>query len=133
MPHVVLCDFGLCRLFGDEALAGDICEPGGGMMGTASYMSPNVMECDGPYTEVDDVYSFGICLWEIVTGRIPFAGMGPIQVLVQVSLDNRRPELKQTDRVPPQIEKLITACWHQDPFQRPSFFHIITAFDSLTA
>jgi mitogen-activated protein kinase kinase kinase 7 len=91
MPHVVLADFGLCQLFGDECdKDSSDAEGGASVMGTASYMSPNVMNGDCPYTEADDVYSFGVCLWETMTGRVPFAGMRPIQVLFQVTEDGAR-------------------------------------------
>jgi serine/threonine protein kinase len=129
-PHVVICDFGLCKLFGDDD------EPKGGglgVVGTASYMSPNVIDGRGEYTTADDVFSFALVLWEIATGRVPFEGMRPIQVIFNVSEDGLRPAIRAEDDLSPALDALITDCWQERPGARPTFGEVTARLDAILA
>ena len=50
-----------------------------GQCGTYQWMAPEVIE-GRSYTEKADVFSYGIILWELLTRRIPYDGMQPMQV-----------------------------------------------------
>lgn len=64
-PRVVLLDFGLTRSLGDAACGG-----------TVAYMAPEQID-GGPVTEVTDWYSFGLVLYESLTGDMPAKGVSP--------------------------------------------------------
>ena len=73
--RVLLADFGIARSAGSHALTHV-----GSSLGTPAYMAPEV--CRGePATAASDVYSFGILLYEMLTGRQPFMGDDPMAVM----------------------------------------------------
>ncbi|CAI0381313.1 unnamed protein product [Linum tenue] len=76
-----------------------------------------------PYDHKADVFSFGIVLWELLTGELPYAYLTPLQAAVGVVQKCLRPTIpKQTQ---PRLAELLEKCWKQDPTQRPSFCEII--------
>lgn len=129
-PHVVICDFGLCKLFCDDDVDGG---RGGGdgkeMMGTASYMSPNVL-AGGKFCVADDVCSFGVVLWELLTGRVPFEGMRPIQIIFGVSEDGLRPEVRAEDGIDGDLLDLLEGCWREEPGDRPGMKDVLLRLDA---
>lgn len=60
--------------------------------GTIQYSAPEILESN-TFSEAADVYSFGICLWEMAAREIPFEGTSPMEVLWGVVKENRRPPL----------------------------------------
>lgn len=111
LPHV--CDFGSSRLFSTESTL--TTSPGV----TPVYEAPEVY--DGEYTMKIDVYSFGVMLYEIVTGKLAFRNLKPLQLMKHVGLGKREPI---PDSVTPFAKYLIEQCWEQDPEERPSFAEI---------
>ncbi|HMG35688.1 MAG TPA: protein kinase [Blastocatellia bacterium] len=88
--HVKLVDFGLAkgvpakRGTGDpftESLTED-----GTVMGTLSYMSPEQLRGE-PLDERTDIFSFGIVLYEMLSGRVPFAGDNPFEIAASIIKD----------------------------------------------
>ena len=67
--------------------------------GTIAYEAPEMLDCDedddgaDPYTTKADVYSFGIIVWETVTGQVPWAGKTIKQICKSVCLREARPQL----------------------------------------
>jgi tetratricopeptide (TPR) repeat protein/TolB-like protein/tRNA A-37 threonylcarbamoyl transferase component Bud32 len=82
-PRVVVTDFGLAHLVGD---AGGMRDEGitvtGDVAGTPEYMSPEQIE-GGVLTPASDIYALGIVIYEMVTGRRPFAAETPIASALQ--------------------------------------------------
>lgn len=81
-------------------------------------MAPEVIE-HNPYREKADVYSFGIVLWELITGSIPYTSMTPLQAAVGVVQKGLRPEIPAT--CPQPIADLMRQCWTRNPVDRPPF------------
>jgi serine/threonine protein kinase len=91
--------------------------------GTYRYMAPEVIRHES-YSSNADVYSFGICLWQLITREIPFATMTPIQAAYAVA-EGRRPEIPAS--TPLRLQEIIRSCWDQDSQRRPSFTYVAMA------
>mmetsp|Transcript_4053 Transcript_4053/g.10331 ORF Transcript_4053/g.10331 Transcript_4053/m.10331 type:complete len:947 (-) Transcript_4053:1904-4744(-) len=88
--------------------------------GTYRYMAPEVIRHES-YSSNADVYSFGVCLWQLITREIPFGTMTPIQAAFAVAEGGRPPIPPSTPR---RLQEIIEACWDQDSHRRPSFTYI---------
>ncbi|KAG5178741.1 kinase-like domain-containing protein [Tribonema minus] len=87
-----------------------------GNTGTSRYMAPEVARCE-PYNASVDVYSFGVLLWEMLSGGRAFANFNEQLLRSAVVYGSHRPEL---DRAwPAPIKSLLQGCWNADPDQRP--------------
>ena len=91
-----------------------------GCTGTVAYMAPEVA-LRKPYNEKVDVYSFGIILWQMITGETPFEDISPDEYLQFVAAGGCRPSRYPiiARRAPEGILGLLESCWHDDPVQRP--------------
>ncbi|MFI0434630.1 MAG: Sel1-like repeat-containing protein kinase family protein [Parachlamydiaceae bacterium] len=68
-------------------------------------------------TRASDIYSFGMLIWSLVTGRSPFENVSVVQVMQKVQRGER--EVMSRD-IPPSCRELITACWSTHPLNRPT-------------
>ena len=94
-----LADFGL-------ALKEEDYGQGGGVLGTPAYMSPE--QANGEGHRVDgrsDIFSLGVVLYELLTGRRPFVG-DPVQVIIQIVTDEPRPPRQIDDSIPKELERI---------------------------
>lgn len=91
--------------------------------GTYRYMAPECIRHE-QYSSNADVYSFGICLWQLITREVPFATMTPVQAAYAVA-EGRRPDIPSS--TPRRLQEIIRACWDQDSYKRPSFTYIAMA------
>jgi serine/threonine protein kinase len=91
-PHVM--DFGLAKLVGQSVKASYT--EGGLAVGTPAYMSPEQASGIKTVDRRTDVYSMGVMLYEILTGRLPFVGASPMEVMVKTSKDPVVPPSKVT-------------------------------------
>ncbi|MFS7923942.1 putative protein kinase TKL-CTR1-DRK-2 family [Helianthus anomalus] len=115
-------DFGLSKLKHATFLTA---RSGGG---TPQWMAPEVLRNE-PSNEKSDVFSFGIILWELVTQRVPWSNMNPLQVVGVVGFMDRRLDLPED--LDPSLSSIIQDCWQSDPALRPSFESIMTRLSSL--
>ncbi|XP_018441113.1 serine/threonine-protein kinase STY8 isoform X1 [Raphanus sativus] len=90
--------------------------------GTYRWMAPEVIE-HKPYSHKADVFSYGIVIWELLTGHIPYAYLTPLQAAVGVVQKGLRPKIPK--KTHPKVKGLLQRCWNQDPKERPEFEEII--------
>ena len=121
--RVKVLDFGLAKLFDPadraaEARTQTTPLTGVGMVvGTAAYMSPE--QAEG--REVDarsDIFSFGVLLYEMVTGHRPFAGESNLAVLAKILNEDPTPPSALVPLVSPDVERAILRCLRKDPARR---------------
>jgi serine/threonine protein kinase len=91
-PHVM--DFGLAKLIGQSVKASYT--EGGLAVGTPAYMSPEQASGVRSVDRRTDVYSMGVMLYEILTGKLPFVGASPMEVMLKTSKDPVVPPSKIT-------------------------------------
>jgi tRNA A-37 threonylcarbamoyl transferase component Bud32 len=91
-PHVM--DFGLAKLVGQSVKASYT--EGGLAVGTPAYMSPEQASGIRTVDRRTDVYAMGVMLYEILTGKLPFTGSSPMEVMVKTSKDPVVPPSKVT-------------------------------------
>ncbi|KAH7849097.1 hypothetical protein Vadar_012892 [Vaccinium darrowii] len=89
--------------------------------GTYRWMAPEVIE-HKPYDRKADVFSFGIVLWELLTGKLPYDHLSPLQAAVGVVQQGLRPTVPTNTN--PKMVQLLERCWQQDPSSRPEFSEI---------
>ncbi len=97
-----LADFGIARAVSRESLA----EGSEKIMGSVHYFSPE--QARGAYVdERSDLYSLGIVLYEMLTGKVPFDGDNPITIAL-MHINNHIPSVCENVKgIPPQLEKVI--------------------------
>jgi len=111
---VKLTDFGIAKDLDAEALTSVGCT-----VGTAAYMSPE--QCQGvrDLTHKSDLYSFGIVLYELLTGRKPFHAENVMDMfMLHVRGSFERPSKHVLD-IPVWLDNLVCQLMEKDPDQRP--------------
>ena len=90
-------------------------------VGNLLYLAPEVFEGEN-YTQLADVYSFGIVAWETLARRQPFESMAPQKAAYSAAVHGVRPRCPET--WPSSLRSLIENCWQKNPRDRPSFWDI---------
>ncbi|KAI3818734.1 hypothetical protein L1987_12551 [Smallanthus sonchifolius] len=94
--------------------------------GTYRWMAPEMIK-QKSYGRKVDVYGFGLILWEMVAGTIPYKDMTPIQAAFAVVHKNLRPSIP--DNCPPAMRALIEQCWSRNPEKRPEFWQVVKVLE----
>ncbi|KAF2321506.1 hypothetical protein GH714_000171 [Hevea brasiliensis] len=81
-----------------------------------------------PYDQKADIFSFAIVLWELVTAKVPYDTMTPLQAALGVR-QGLRPELPQDAH--PKLLDLMQRCWETTPANRPPFSEITVELEIL--
>ncbi|XP_074579918.1 RAF-like serine/threonine-protein kinase 24 [Curcuma longa] len=122
-PICKVCDFGLSKMKLHTMVSG-------GVRGTLPWMAPELLYISSnKVSEKIDVYSFGIVMWEILTGKEPYEDMHYGEVIGGLLHNTLRPT------VPDSCDKdwrvLMEQCWAVDPEQRPTFTQIASHLKSM--
>jgi eukaryotic-like serine/threonine-protein kinase len=114
---VKVADFGLAKAVTGQTVTATQ----GLLIGTVSYIPPELVT-SGRATSRSDVYSAGVVLFELLTGRKPHTGETPIQVAyAHVHADVPAPSSLGRNRVaiPDYVDALVEACTRRNPAERP--------------
>ncbi len=109
-PHIL--DFGIARMMSASGMTEE-----GAIMGTPDYMSPE--QVDGK--EADhraDLYSLGVMIYEMVTGRLPFKGESAMSVALKHKTEAPQNPLELNAQVPEGLSRLILKCMEKEKEQR---------------
>lgn len=121
-----LCDFGLARMRQETAtMTGNI--------GTVHWTAPEIMN-NKRYRFSADVYSFGMVLYEMASGKLPFAEMIPMAVMVAVVINKQRPSMdniKSRHGDEPRLQELIEKCTEWEDSDRPIVTEVISILTEL--
>lgn len=110
--RVVVTDFGIARRLAAPALTEE-----GAWLGTPAYIAPEQLAGE-PVGPAADVYAFGVLLFELATGRLPFEGSSALEVATQ-RLNRPAPlATSVSSDVPPAWSDAIARCLVRDPAQR---------------
>ena len=110
--NVKIIDFGLARPSYMEGMTAT-----GLILGTPEYMAPEQVS-GKKADERADIYSFGIILYEIFTGRLPFRGESAISVGFQQIRDDPPPPGEINPQIPEELERIILKALQKDPNKR---------------
>jgi eukaryotic-like serine/threonine-protein kinase len=125
--RVKVLDFGLAKMMGADgppsSLAKTVLAEGPEsaekqVVGTLPYMAPEQLRGDAMDTR-SDLFSLGIILYELATGRRPFAGTGSAEVKASILRDTPVPLRRVRADLPGDFERIVSRCLEKDPGARP--------------
>ncbi|KAH6772272.1 kinase superfamily with octicosapeptide/Phox/Bem1p domain-containing protein [Perilla frutescens var. hirtella] len=104
----------------------------GGVRGTLPWMAPELLSGkSNMVTEKIDVYSFGIVMWELLTGDEPYTDMHCASIIGGIVNNSLRPQIPMW--CDPEWKSLMESCWGCDPAERPSFSEIAQRLRNMAA
>ena len=131
-----VCDFGLSKQRGSRAtfVSGITSH-----RGTLPWTAPELLSDPSRASERVDVYSFGVAMWELWTGRYPYADMRE-QTIMYGIMTGMRPDLPRdpSDAAPepepepcPGWRELMTSAWAENPSSRPTFDEVAARLEAM--
>ena len=121
--RLAIADFGLARYqagVNDKKMTAET--------GSYRWMAPEVIRHEA-YDSRCDVYSFAILSWEMLTYRVPFENMMPVEAAFAVAKGAKRPPIPERCEGTP-IQQMLEVCWDQQAKNRPSFAELKVALDA---
>lgn len=115
--NALLSDFGIAKLYEGTSQLTDT----GGIIGTPAYMSPEQGQgesLDARYAGRSDIYSLGVVLYQMVTGRVPFSAETPIAVILKHIQDPLPPPRSLNAAISPAVERVILKSLAKRPQDR---------------
>ncbi|KAK3440036.1 hypothetical protein EUGRSUZ_B00365 [Eucalyptus grandis] len=117
-----IADFGVARV--EASNPNDMT----GETGTLGYMAPEVLD-GNPYNRKCDVYSFGICLWEIYCCDMPYPDLSFSEMTSAVVRQNLRPEIPRC--CPSSLANVMKRCWDAQQNKRPEMDEVVSLLEAI--
>ena len=118
-PELKITDFGIARLLPSGDMTEARMTQTGEILGTPAYMAPEQARGDtSKINPATDVYSLGAMLYELLTGRPPFQGATPLDILMQVTRRDAVSISLLMPRVPRDLDTICLKCLGKEPHQR---------------
>jgi eukaryotic-like serine/threonine-protein kinase len=110
-PRLKVTDFGIARHGASQMTEA------GSIMGTAQYLSPEQAR-GAPVTAASDLYSAGVVLYEMLTGKVPFTGDSAIEIAMKHVNELPKPPSQLRPEVPPELDKIVLRALAKEPEDR---------------
>jgi len=120
---IKVSDFGLSRLRNIFSI-----KENKGRIGTSHWMPPEIMRAE-KYEESSDIFSYGMIVWEMMSGEIPYYGLTPNQIIGIVADCKKIVEIPKIGNL--SLKKLIKHCLNYEPEKRPNLDNIIKYLNSV--
>ncbi|XP_032675521.1 mitogen-activated protein kinase kinase kinase 11-like [Odontomachus brunneus] len=96
--------------------------------GTYAWMAPEVIK-KSTFSKASDVWSYGVLLWELLTGEIPYKGIDTLAIAYGVAVNKLTLPIPST--CPQPWRYLMEECWASDSHARPGFAEILVALEEV--
>lgn len=110
--HIKVADFGIARVAGSNTLSKN-----DSVIGSAHYFSPEQARGED-VTVASDIYSVGVVMYEMLTGRVPFDGDTPVAVALQHISALPQPLTALESSISPAMERVVLTALSKDPKNR---------------
>uniref|UniRef100_H2LG72 TNNI3 interacting kinase n=1 Tax=Oryzias latipes TaxID=8090 RepID=H2LG72_ORYLA len=120
--HAVVADFGESRFLQSVDEDNMTKQPG-----NLRWMAPEVFTQCTRYSVKADMFSYALCLWELLTGEIPFAHLKPAAAAADMAYHHIRPPLGYS--IPKPISALLMRGWNSCPEDRPEFSEVVSSLE----
>ncbi|KAG0459561.1 hypothetical protein HPP92_022689 [Vanilla planifolia] len=127
-PENILFDKNMCAIIADFGVACEAahCDALEDDAGTYRWMAPEMIKRKPSGRKVD-VYGFGLLLWVMATGCLPYDDLTPVQAAFAVVNKSMRPVIPA--ECPEELGTLMEQCWSSNPEKRPEFWHIVKVLE----
>lgn len=117
--HAKVADFGIARAVTESTMTYS-----GNVIGSVHYFSPE--QAKGTMiTPKSDVYSLGVVLYEMLTGKLPFTGDNPVSIAVKHLQEEPVPVRQINPAIPPVVEAIVSKAMSKDPAMRPTSAELV--------
>ena len=117
--HAKVADFGIARAVTEPTMTYS-----GNVIGSVHYFSPE--QAKGTMiTPKSDVYSLGVVLYEMLTGKLPFTGDNPVSIAVKHLQEEPVPVRQIDPAIPPVVEAIVSKAMSKDPAMRPTSAELV--------
>lgn len=122
-PVVKLVDFGIAKL--DDASQPPRLTGTTQLLGTPSYLAPELARTQGPANARSDIYSLGVVAYRMLTGRLPFLGQTAVDVMMNACVEPVPPLREQVPELPLSVEGLVRQMLAKRAEERPEDMGVV--------